>query len=321
MKVVTFGETLFRLATLKGERLLNADHMNFYLGGTELNIAANLKTLGVSTSYVSSFPDRMMGDLMRERIEKLGVDISHCETIPDGRAGWYIMETGAAPRPDIVYNRYASSIADLKEFNYDWEKILNGSHLFHTSGVAAGLSRPLTLEVKKAMTTARSKNILVSYDFNYRKNIWSIEDFIKYQKELLPLIDILFCAESDLELFFGKSPTDQNYKTIFEKTQLKYLVINQRSSDDSEYGIKVVSPTESHESKKYKVQSLDRIGVGDSMAAGFIASYLKNSNAKEAVEWAALAGALKYGIAGDMALLKEKEILSLLESGPKGIIR
>lgn len=322
MKVLTFGETLFRFSSLKGERLLHSNQLEFYVGGTELNIAANLTSLGIPSVWVSYLPDGMTGELIQMRIRELGVDLKFCETIPGGRAGWYLVEAGAEPRPDVVYNRYASSMADAKSFPFQWEKILESTLLFHTSGITAGLSSELTQEVKKAMSVARKKNILVSYDFNYRKNIWTMEESIKRQAPLLPLVDILFCAESDLELFFQKDPKSSDYQKVFESCpELKYIVISTRSPDESEYGLKVVTKNKIHISQSYKISKIDRIGVGDSMAAGFLAGLLKKDDSEEASEWGALAGAMKYGIKGDMALLKENELTSILKSGVKGIIR
>jgi 2-dehydro-3-deoxygluconokinase len=212
-------------------------------------------------------------------------------------------------------------MAAVKSFSFDWKSILAQSDIFHTSGVTAGLSSVLTEEVRKAMTTAHEMKQLVSYDFNYRKNIWSIEEFVQRQKDLIPLIDILFCAESDLELFFKKNPASPDYSDIFKATKLKFLVINQRSADETQYGIKIVTKDNVYPSKMYTVQCLDRIGVGDSMAAGFLAAWLKTQDIQTASEWGALAGALKYGILGDMALLKESELKSIFHHGPKAIIR
>ncbi len=321
MKAVTFGECLFRLVTHQGERLSQADELNFYLGGTELNIAANLSSLGVPATWVSSVCDGATGDMIRGRIQQLNVDFSQVDTIKGGRPGWYLMETGNSPRPDKVFNRSASSLADKKDFSYDWNKILTGASLFHTSGVTAGLSTELTAEVKKAMMTAREMKIPVSYDFNYRKNIWSIEEFVKRQKDLLPLIDILFCADSDINLFFGKRSDEADYSSVFTSTSLKTLVLTRRSNDESEYGIDVVSNNKSWSSRRHKVNSIDRIGVGDSMAAGFIKSYLSGNPESDHADWAALAGVLKYGIKGDMALLKSSEMEALLTGGTRGIDR
>lgn len=257
----------------------------------------------------------MTGDLIREKISSLKVDTSFCETISDGKAGWYLVESGAEPRPDVVLNRNASSIAQVEAFNFDWKKILQSTEVFHTSGITAGLSSALTSEVKKAMGAARTNNTLVSYDFNYRKNIWSIDESIKRQSPLLPLVNILFCAQSDIDLFFK---TEDPFHVC---PDLKYIVMSSRSADESEYCIKVITKEVTYHSQSYKIQNIDRIGVGDSMSAGFFAGLLKKKDLKIATEWAALAGAMKYGIKGDMALLKESELTAVLQNGVRGIIR
>ena len=57
------------------------------------------------------------------------------------------------------------------------------------------------------------------------------------------------------------------------------------------------------------------------MAAGFLSCWLKTKDISQAAEWGALTGALKYGIKGDMALLKSTEVETLLKQGYRGIQR
>ncbi len=203
-------------------------------------------------------------------------------------------------------------------FPFEWKKILDGADLFHTSGVAAGLSEAMTSEVKKAMETARSKKIPVSYDFNYRKHLWTIEESVKRQTALLPYINILFCSLSDLEIYFGK---DFKISKIFEDFPVELLVLTERNADETTYGIKVVTRSETFSSLHHRVHLVDRIGIGDSMASGFLASWIADKNTAKAAEWGALAGAMKYGIKGDMALLRPAEIEGILSQGYKGISR
>lgn len=317
MKVTTFGECLFHLSTIKGERLHNAQKLNFYLGGSELNIAANLKTLGVNSEWISKIPDGLTGELIQDKIQQLGLSLNHLESIKKGRPGFYLSESGATPRPDLVTGRYQSSLGDLTHFNFDWEKILDSSDYFHTSGITAGLSPALTDEVKKAMEVSKKKKIQVSYDFNYRKNIWSVEESVKRQQAILPLVDILFCSQKDLDLFFQDSTPAE----IFKKTQLKMIVMSKRNSQETSYGIEVYTPQKKYSSQDYQITNLDRIGVGDSMAAGFLAGLIQSQDTQVASDWGALAGAMKYGIHGDMALLKKHEITEILSHGLKGVIR
>ncbi len=318
MKVVTFGEALFRFSTERGVRLLDAQEMDFYLGGSEFNIAANLKSLGIETEWVSALPDGKIGELMREKISQTGVLTSHVTTMKNGRPGWYLMESGAAPRPDSVVGRFASSFADQAKFTFDWKKILSGAEAFHTSGITAGLSRPLTQEVKKAMKAARAVKIPVSYDFNFRKNLWTIEESVKRQKDLLPLIDILFCSQSDLDLYFGKKAS---LKSIFAATSAEIIILTERNTEETSYGVKIITRNERFSSTSHRIHLIDRIGVGDSLAAGFLSCWLKTKDIKKSAEWGALSGALKYGIKGDIAFLKRTELETLLNEGYRGIQR
>jgi len=321
MKVVTFGEGIFRTSTESGERLSAAKQLDFYLGGTELNLAANLKSLGIESEWVSALPSGPTGQLILEKIRQLSVETKNCSTLKSPRSAWYLMETGAEPRPDVVLHRQASAMADEKYFNFNWAEILNGAALFHTSGVTAGLSETCTDEVKKALSAAKRGGLLTSYDLNYRKNIWSLEESVRRQRDVLNSVDILFCSKQDLKLFFSGAFDDGNYSQIFSQSQLQILVMVQRSHDNTEYGIEVVTANEKHSSTRYKFKLVDRIGVGDSAAAGFIKCYLSTKDLRLSAQWAALAGALKYGIKGDMALLSESEIKTVLEAQHSGVIR
>lgn len=321
MDVVTFGEAIFRTATRAGERLEDTHNLNFYLGGTELNLAANLQALGISTKWVSALPQGLTGELILNQVRKLGIDTSSCVTANSSQVAWYMMESGAPPRPDIVFHRNSSALGYESAFSFDWKKILSGARVFHSSGVTCGLSKTLTSEIKNVIKIARNSKVLVSYDLNYRKNIWSLEEFVARQKDFVTEIDILFCSRSDLKLFFGDNFEESNFANVFSKSKAQVLVMSQRSDDNRQYGIEVVSREGRFTSEQHQIQSIDRIGVGDSMAAGFFKKYLENADLQQAANWGALCGALKYGIVGDMALLKTSEVQRILDTPHTGIYR
>lgn len=317
MNVTTFGEALFRFSSPKGERLATTQTLDFRVGGTELNVAANLHSLGYESSWVSSLPDGLVGELLRDRISALGVSLKHVETIPQGKPGWYLVEPGSAPRADVALGRWASSLAEAKDFSFDWKKILQGQSLFHTSGVMSGLSSRTGQEVLKAMQAAKAAGIPVSYDFNYRKNLWTTEEAKKRQQPLLSSVDFLFCGSRDLELFFGSADPMK----AFNATSAHTLIMGWRSSDETEYGVDVVTHENHYSSRRHRVENIDRIGVGDSMTAGFLAAFLEHGEHARAAEFAAAAGALKYSIKGDMALLKKHEVAALATDGYQGVKR
>ena len=316
---VTFGEALFRFSTLRGERIRTSQLLEFYLGGTELNIAANLQALGHRCDWVSVVPEGLVGDLILDRISDTGVRAQVVKA--KGDAGWYLLETGATPRSDVVLSRTASLMSKQLKFDFDWTEILTGAKFFHTSGITAGLSLETTNEVERALSHAKKLGLETSYDFNFRKNIWTLEESVNRQKAILGHIDVLFCAQTDLEQHFGWSQTrDPKFKEIFAQTKIKTLVMSRRAQNDSSYSVDVVNPNGAATATQ-AVNTLDRIGMGDAMAAGFWAARLNGLDDQAAAEWAAASGALKATVKGDMALLSPSEITSLIANGYKGVLR
>jgi 2-dehydro-3-deoxygluconokinase len=310
-KLVTFGESLFRFSVGDGVRLRDAKNLDFFVGGTELNIAANYISLGGEASWVSVLPETADGDLIFEQVKALGVDLASVKRAK-GNAGYYFLEQGSAPRADFVPVRQKSLFLDNVSGLFTWENIFDGAGFFHSSGVTAGLGLQARAEIKLAAAAAKKSGALFSYDCNYRSNLWSLLDATREQQSILPLVDILFGAESDLSQFFGVA---KEGIAEFSK-RFKFLVLSDR--DQSTYGVTVWSQGKSFVSKRIPFVSLDRIGVGDSMAAGFFAAI--DEGPQKAADFAAAAGALKYSVRGDMALLKRPDV-ELVLTGTGGIIR
>ncbi len=323
MEFVAFGESLFRSVTQKGERLADAQALGFFLGGTELNIAANLAALGVSARWVSCLPQGLTGELIRDKVDALGVDSSFCKTSESPRVGWYLMESGATPRPDIVFHRNASAMADEKSFSFDWTSILSNARVVHTSGVTCGLSTALSQEIEKLADHCKDSNIVFSYDVNYRKNIWSLEESVKRQKAIVAKANVLFCSKSDLQSFYGDDFDKNHFAKVFANSRTDFLVMSQRSDDLREYGIEVVTRDKSFSSPRFPVSQIDRIGMGDAAAAGFFKVFLdlKDACNDRAANWAGVMGALKSGVLGDMLLMKQSEIERVLANPQSGILR
>src|ERR1022692_172561 len=117
--VVTFGETMLRLAPPGFERFLQSPQFVATFGGGEANVAVAL-----------------VGELRR-----FGVDASQVVRGP-GRMGIYFVETGSNQRPSkVVYDRENSAIALSKPGDIDWGKAFEGAGWFHITGITPALSQ------------------------------------------------------------------------------------------------------------------------------------------------------------------------------------
>ncbi len=59
--VITFGESMIRLAAPKGRRLEQAKEMGVQVGGSESNVAVAIERLGLDTAFVTRLTDNPLG--------------------------------------------------------------------------------------------------------------------------------------------------------------------------------------------------------------------------------------------------------------------
>lgn len=315
VKLVTFGEAIFRFSTERGERLKNARKLDFYLGGSELNVAVNFASLGGLAGWVSVIPEGAAGDLILDRLQDLRIDLSQVHRKGSG-TGFYLVESATAPRPSRVPLRQKSCFSDEIKGLVDWKQALSGAWAFHSSGIAAGVGA--REELITAMKAAQAQKVLVSYDCNFRRNVWTQEESKAGQKDLIPMADLLFCSLTDLELLFGVG--EAQLEGFVRESELDYLVLSRRDSH-STYGVDVWTPKGRANSKRYHYEITDAIGVGDSMTAGFFHALSRGFDLQRMTDFAAAAGALKYSVLGDMALLSKDEVEELVSQGPRSMIR
>ena len=167
--VVTFGEIMLRLATMRRERFTQAREFEVTYGGGECNVAVSLANFGIDSIYVSAIPDNDIGQACINYVRQWGVDTS--EILRQGqRLGTYYLENGAAMRASkVIYDRAASSIAELGPGEVEWERIFEGKDWFHFTGITPAISESAAKACDEAATIAKSMGLKVSADMNYRK--------------------------------------------------------------------------------------------------------------------------------------------------------
>ena len=75
-----------------------------------------------------------------------------------------------------------------------------------------------------------------------------------------------------------------------------------------------------YRTNSYEVEIVDRLGAGDSFAAGFIHGML-DGNLQRSLDYGVAVSALKHSIPGDFAWVTPEEVESLLKGGGLRISR
>ncbi|TAH65618.1 MAG: sugar kinase [Anaerolineaceae bacterium] len=337
-KVITMGEIMLRLSTPGHQRFVQSDSFDVCYGGGEANVAVSLANYGHDAYFVSKVPKNPIGDSAIAALRKFNVN---CDYMARGgeRLGIYFLETGASMRAStVVYDRAGSAIAEADITDFDFDKIFEGADWFHFTGITPAISDKAAYLTEETLKAAKRNNITVSVDLNFRKKLWSTEKAQRIMTNLMQYVDVCIGNEEDAEKVLGFKPGNTDvtsgdlelagYKDIFEqmikKFNFKYVVSSLResySASDNGWSACIYDGKEFYHSKKYDIRIVDRVGGGDSFAAGLICGLLDGKSMKDALEYGVAASALKHTIPGDFNMVTRAEVDALVGGDASGRVQ
>ncbi len=334
-KVVTFGELMLRLMPEGFGRFIQADKFDAQFGGAEANVAVSLSNFGLNSTYITKLPENPLGQAALNSLRRYGVDTSMIAR-GGSRLGLYFLEKGASQRGSLcVYDRKGSSFAESNSDDYNWDLIFKDAKWFHVTGVTPALSDGASEITLEACRKAKALGITVSCDLNYRSKLWSIEKARSTMQKLSEYVDVCIANEDDAENVFGiktkKSDTEsgiidkdafaETAAALTKKFNFKKVAITLRKSINASENIwsaLLYKNGKSYFSRDWDIQIVERVGSGDSFAAGLIYSLLTGKTPQDAVEFASAAACLKHTIEGDFNMVTASEVESLVKSHGTG---
>ncbi len=324
--VVTFGEAMIRLSPPNFARLEQARSLDLRVGGAELNTAVGCARLGRKTAWVSRLTNNPLGRLIANHAREAGVCTEHVSWTRDDRVGLYFLEFGAAPRASsVLYDRKNAAIAQIKPGEIVWERVFAGSKWFHVTGITPGLSDSAAEATKESLVAAKKSGLKTSVDLNYRVKLWTPEQAGKCMREVMKSTDVLITTEEDIERVFGIKGND--YEEAARKTAaefgLKTIAITLRENPlvwRNTWTAMLLHEGKVLRTKTYELEIVDRLGAGDSFAAGFIHGML-DGDVQRALDFGVAASALKHTLPGDFNWITREEVEAMLQGGGLRISR
>lgn len=332
------GEIMLRLSTPGHNRFVQSNNFDACYGGGEANVAVSLANYGHHACFVTKLPKHEIGQAALNSLRQYGVDTTYIARGGD-RLGIYFLETGASMRPSkVIYDRAHSAIAEASADDFDFDKIMEGADWFHWSGITPAISDRAASLVMAACEAAKRHAVTVSVDLNFRKKLWTSEKAISIMRPLMHYVDVCIGNEEDAELCLGFKPDSNveagetnadDYKAIFvamaKEFGFKYVVSTLRESYSATHnGWKgmIYNGHDFYVSKRYDINPIiDRVGGGDSFAAGLIHGLLTSNSQEEALEFAVAASALKHTLPGDVNHVTIDEVLALAHGNANGRVQ
>jgi 2-dehydro-3-deoxygluconokinase len=313
LEVATFGETMLRLSPPAGFSLEQAQTLELSAGGTESNVVIALARLGHRAGWVSRLPANPLGRRIARDIAAHGVDTSRIVWAPEGKAGLIFIETGAAPRGNLVlYDRAHSAIAELKpeELPLDY---LCGARLLYLTGVTPALSAGCRAAWIAAARAAKQAGRRVALDVNYRSKLWTPDAARETLEQVFPLCDLVFSSLGDAQTLFGMPRDAELAADSFRAAYRLPLAVLTLGGD----GALAVGAgfTGALRHPVFPTDVVDRIGAGDAFAAGFLHGWFERD-----VAWGLRCGcalaALKQTYRGDATWSGPDDLAYLVAGGP-----
>lgn len=337
-KILTFGEIMLRLSTPGYSRILQTDRFDARYAGGEANVAVSLSMLGHQAWYVTRLPKNEIGDAALQSVRRYGV---HTDYIVRGgnRLGIYFLETGASQRPSkVIYDRADSAVSQMGPDMVDWDEIFEGMDWFHWTGITPAIGEKPRKAVVAACKSAKKAGLTISCDLNFRSKLWTEEEAQATMNPLMEYVDVCIANEEDAQrsLGFEAGETDiegaelddEGYSNLARSLKNEYdfqaVAITLResySASKNGWSAMLHDDKECKEpvrSTRYEINIVDRVGGGDSFAAGLIHGILTKTNTRDALEFAVASSCLKHTIPGDFNLTSEEEVEKLVKSGGSG---
>ena len=339
-KYITFGEIMLRLKPPNWERFFQSPLLEATFGGGEANVAVGLARFGLNVANVSVVPNNFIGDACIGELKRQGVDTSLIVR-KGNRLGIYFLEAGANQRPSkVIYDRSHSAIAEASPGDINWDKVFDGVSWFHITGITPAISLSASELSLEAVKKAREKGITISCDLNFRKNLWKYgKSAPEVMGELVKYADIVMGNEEDCQKSLGvKVDVDvesgrlqtEKYRELTDNVlglypNIKKIAITLRESHSANYnGWSAVlnNREEFIISKKYEINNIiDRVGGGDTFAAGLIYGFNNLHSDRETLDFAVAASCLMHSIPGDLPLLSVEEVKSLAGGATSGRVQ
>lgn len=232
-------------------------------GGAPCNVVACLSKLGKKTAYIGKVGKDAFGKYFIETIERLGIDTCGILCAEDLNTTLSFVDIDS--NGDRSFRFYRDNTADVllqkEEINYE---IIDRSKIVHFGSVS--MTHRVTREATiNAVEYAKGKGKIISFDPNYRPNLWDDQDEAKAcMKRGLVLADVVKMSEEELA-FLADNSGDLKQKARKLQREFNISLLFVTLGSHGAYGLTekgiLWQPT-------FNVETVDTNGAGDAFTGG-----------------------------------------------------
>ncbi len=297
--LISIGECMVEL--FSEDPIEEADTFTRSLAGDSFNICVAAQRLGTGTGYITRLGDDPFAAYLLNTWNSLGIDTSQVRTVEGFNAVHFVALLPDGDR-EFVYYRSGSAPTTLCPEDLDPDYI-GSAKILHCSGIAQAISDSARATVLRAARIAKERGLKVSYDPNYRHQLWSHEDMREAASELLPFVDyFLPNTPDDSQALIG---SDDPYRMVQHYRDLGAPVVAVTRGED---GAVIGSEDGIVEIPSYSPGGpIDTTGAGDAFNGGFIHGLLNGMSIADSGRLGTITAGLKLRGRGALAGMPARE--------------
>ncbi|MFE7416822.1 sugar kinase [Rhodococcus sp. NPDC057529] len=269
-EIVCIGETMAQLSPVPPARLRDAPEVRLAVAGAESTVALYLAQFGHRSAWVSRIGDDPLGLRIRDQLERYGVDTRWLETDPARPTGAYLKDP--TPSGTTVYYYRKGSAASAMTPALITAPLISSARLVHVTGITPALSESCNATVAELLRSAAAQGCTISFDVNYRRQVWSDRNAAVELREFANLADIVFVGLDEAEEVWGTT-TPAAVRALLPGP--RELVVK-----DGARGVTLFDGATEVFEPALSVEVIEPVGAGDSFAAGYLHEWLGGHNGR-----------------------------------------
>ena len=238
-------------------------------GGAPANVLVALERLGHKTAFLGKVGQDMHGEFLRATLEEQGIDTTGLVTDPD--AFTTLAFVALAPNGEREFSFARKPGADTRITADELARdVIAISRVFHVGSLSL-TDEPARSATLAALACAREAGCVLSYDPNYRANLWpSVEAAMDQMRSVVPQMDLMKLSDEECELLTGEKDPEAAAASLLERGP-KVVAVTLGAG-----GAYVRCAEGGAEVAGFPADAVDATGAGDSFWGGFLAAFCES---------------------------------------------
>lgn len=280
--IATCGEALVSIVPTSPVAIEEGVDLHMFVGGAEVNFAIGVRRLGLNSTWIGSIGDDPLGRFVKARLESEGIDTRFVR-VGGGSTGLYLREWLADGERRPFYYRKDSAGSRLSVEH--WPLDLGEVDWLHVTGITPALSESCGAVVLHAVAWAREHGVAISFDPNYRRQLWTEDEARATLFPILQASRVLLLGVDEAALLLGTEAPDEIARRALA-FGVETVVVKM-----GDRGARAYQGSSKWTQEPFEVTAVDPVGAGDAFDAGFVSALVMGRPVDDALRWGSYCGA------------------------------